>query len=244
METKMKITKILGALLLSYILSSNVFAATVKGAAYPISGTYNNMETQVCSADSLTILPAGYSTSYINSVTQQLVFTPDTIVTGATPAAALTAWLASSTALKALPKPSTLMNATQDPTALAGVNLVETPIQWGVMNNQQTFATTSGPYTTPQVFGNSAYAAYFILTSYNYSVPANYNNVKTGYALYFIASGKTSWVKYSIYMSGNTTTKATSGSYMAPNTTHVTIPTGGMATTYNYDCVMNGIITQ
>ena len=240
----MKITKILGLILLSCTLCGNVSAATFKGSAYPISGTYNNMETQVCSADSSKILPAGYSTSYINSVAQQLVFTPDTISTGASPSAALTTWLASTTALKALPNPAALMNVTQDPTALTGVNLVETPIQWGVMNNQQTFATTSSPYTTPQVFGNSAYSAYFILTSYNYSIPANYNNVKSGYALYFIASGKTSWVKYSMYMTGNVTTKATSGSYMAPNTSHATITTGGVATTYNYDCVMNGIITQ
>jgi len=237
----MNITKILATLLLTCSVSSNVSAATVKSAAFPLSSSYNFAYTVSCAADSSTILPAGVSQSYTAHEVGTYIFTPDTgSYTGTTGLQGVTGWLATPS-IKALllsnPSP-TQFSSNQDPTAAVGVNLNETPIQWGVIATNGTGSSIQNAYASTPFLGTGAGKNYFVLTSFKFATPANNNNVNTGYAFYMTGPGATSWGRYNLYLSGTTTLRTPSFSFIQ-GSTPPPAPVG-----FYYDCLISGHGTQ
>ena len=235
-------SKLLIALLIICTIFSNAFAATLKSATTPLNGTYAYVGTEQCTADVNSSIPATYASSYTHAKAGQRTFTPDTVAYSAsTNQQALTAWLTS----KSLVSPNSVMNVTQDPTALAGVNLAETPIQWGVTTNQQLGETITNPYATLTPLVAGANSEYFILTSFNYLVPAKNNNIKTGYAIYLIQAGDLAWERTSAFLNINSTTKlVTSLSHIQTSTNQVSYTNNSVTKDYTFDCVDYGILTQ
>lgn len=238
----MKTVKSLAVLILTCVVSGNAFSATVKSATTPLNGTYNYVATEQCTADVNSSIPATYASSYTHAKAGQRTITPDTMAYSVTTSQqALTSWLTS----KSLVSPSPVMNVTQDPTALAGVNFTETPIQWGVTTNQQLSETITNPYASLTPLVSGANSAYFILTSFNYLVPAKYNNVKTGYAVYLIHAGDLAWERTSVFLNINNTTKlVTSLSHIQTSTNQVSYTNNSVTKDYTFDCVDYGILTQ
>jgi len=235
-------TKLITGLLIASAISSNAFSATIKSATAPLNGTYNYVGTEQCTADVNSAIPATYASSYTHAKAGQRTFTPDTVAYSATTSQqALTAWLTS----KSLVSPNSVMNVTQDPTALAGVNLAETPMQWGVTTNQQLGETITNPYATLTPLVAGANSEYFILTSFNYLVPAKNNNIKTGYAIYLIQAGDLAWERTSAFLNINSTTKLlTSLSHIQTSTNQVSYTNNSVTKNYTFDCVDYGILNQ
>lgn len=242
METKMKITKILGALLLSYIFSSNLFAATVKSATTPLSGTYNYVDSKSCTADIASGLPGNYSSTYTSYSVGQRTYTYDTSASGASAAAALSSWISA----KALPALTGVINATQDPTAANGVKLVETPLEWGTFLQKQTKFDLASPYASLPIANINALTHNFILVSFSYATPLNMGNIKTGYAAYTLYPGNSHWERYDVSFNTNSTTKlVTTATHIGANTQQATYNNlVGTPTLYNFDCVQSGIDSQ
>ena len=110
--------------------------------------------------------------------------------------------------------------------------LIETPIQWGSMSHVKSFLLYSSPLTTQPSFGTESGADYIFITSFNYSNPANTNNVKTGYALHSFSIGDTAWSVGYIYF--NTTSAGASFvTAIEQNTKLVTMG----STTTPFNCV-------
>ena len=243
----MKITKVLVASIFSYIISSNVFAATVKSATTPLSGTYSQIQIQTCSADNTNVLPTGYQSTYTNHQIGTITYTADPgSYTGTTALQGISGWLAT-TALKAFPTPVPLFSGvTADPTSPT-IKLVETPIEWGTASIQSTNGVITSPYASVVNPVMAPEVGYFILTSFTYAVPANNNGNKIGYAYYYIKTGKTNWIRFTSYTSNTTaTTRAISGTYMGTGTQvmSITPPLSAVPTNYNFDCIVSGILTQ
>lgn len=237
----MKISQLLTALLLASILSSNVFGATIKSATNPLSGTYNYALTMSCAADSTTILPAGVSQSYTTHQVGTYTFTSDTgSYTGTTGIQGLAGWLASSSirALQ-LPSPTAQLISNPDPTAAVGVNLSETPLQWGVMTSNATGSSIQNAYASTPILSNGPSKTYFVLTSFRFATPANNNNVNTGYAFYMIGPGATSWERINLYHSGSANVRTPSFSFIEGSK-----PPPASPGTFYYDCLLSGNGTQ
>jgi hypothetical protein len=239
----MKITKLLTTLILACTFSANVFAA-IKSAINPLSSSYNYSFTQSCTADGTTIFPAGFSQSFTTHQVGTYTFTPDTgSYNGTTGLQGVTAWLASPS-IKALllPALTTQLTSNPDPTAALGVNLTETPIEWGVMTQNATNGTLQTAYSgVPSLF-NVPYKGYFVLTSVKFATPANNNNVATGYAFYLSSPGATSWGRINLYLNGTTTVRTPSFSFIQSQQNPVSIP--NTPTIYYYDCLVSGSGTQ
>ena len=235
-------TKLLALSLLMVTTTSNALAATIKSATTPLNGTYNYVGTEQCTADVNSSIPATYASSYTHAKAGQRTFTPDTVAYSATTnQQALTSWLT----VKSLVSPSPVMNVTQDPTALTGVKLAETPIEWGVTTSLQLAETITNPYASLTPLVSAANSAYFILTSFNYLVPAKYNNVKTGYAVYLIKAGDPAWERTNVFLNINSSTKAlTSLSHIQTSTNQLSYTTNSGTNSYTFDCVDNGLLTQ
>ena len=238
----MKITRILGALLLTCVVFSNAFAATVKSAIYPLNGTYTNHSINTCSAS--VSVPSNMASSYTSHQVGIDTFTPDVTYSGSTTLAALNLWLASN-ALKGFVSPVPLFTANQDPTAAAGVKLSETPIEWGTDTSLAINATITSPFTGLPPLTNNPEIHYFVLTSYKYSVPANNNNVQTGYAFYQIKTGESNWRRILGFQNGTTAAKMVSGSYIGTSSQTLTYTNPPSApTNFIFDCMNSGIVSQ
>ena len=233
-------TKILATVLLTFVLSSNVFAATVKSATNPLSGTYNYALTMSCAADSSNILPSGISQSYTTHQVGTYTFTPDTgSYNGSSGLQGVTGWLAS-TSIRALqlPNPNIQFTTNPDPTAAVSVNLSETPLQWGVMTSNATGSAIQNAYASTPILSNGPSKVYFVLTSFRFAVPANNNNINTGYAFYMAGPGATSWQRINLYHSGTATLRTPSFSFIQGST-----PPPPPVSFY-YDCLLSGNGTQ
>lgn len=189
-------TKLLALSLLMVTTTSNALAATIKSATTPLNGTYNYVGTEQCTADVNSSIPATYASSYTHAKAGQRAFTPDTAAYSVTTnQQALTIWLTS----KSLVSPSPVMNVTQDPTALAGVNFAEIPIQWGIIKQSTIQSDVTFPYTVVPTTTNYIESAYSVLTKYTYSNSALTNGVTTGYAIYRQNNIGTPWVRLQIF---------------------------------------------
>lgn len=224
------------------VFANTAFSATVKSATAPLSGTYTFTNTESCTADINSGLPSIYASSYTKFKAGQRTFTPDTSsYIGATPIQGLNAWLN----LKGLPSLNSLINITQDPTTTAGVKLAETPVEWGAEKVQKTHGPLTEPYTTLPNLTTEAVSQYFVVTSFNYAVPANNNNIKTGYAVYMITAGEPSWNRVTVYLNINSTSKlVTSASHINTNTNIISYTNGSVSSNYTFDCVNLGQLSQ
>ena len=237
----MKITKLLTALLVSSIFSSNVLAATVRSATTPLSGAYSFLDSQSCTADVASGLPAIYPSTYTSYSIGQRTYTYDTSASGATAAAALSSWITA----KALPTITGVMNITQDPTAANNLKLIETPVQWGTFLQKQTQYDLAAPYASLPIANRNAVTQNFILVSFNYATPANMGNIKSGYAAYTLYPGNSHWERYDVSFNINSSTKLmNSVTHVGVNTQQATYNNGGTPTPYTFDCIQSGIDTQ
>ena len=205
----------------------NAFAAIpTKSQIYPLNGTIVNTVQQVCNADVSSPVPSGVPSTIFKNEIVQATFVPE-------PTLGFNAWVASLTA-KSIASPISQIGITQDPTSSAPFMLVETPIQWGQSIGQNTNIHSNAPYsTTPVLFINS-HTNLTVLTTFTYSVSANNNNFKSGYALYSFSPGDTKWSRLAIYFNPlNSTTQAFT-SAAALNGHTETKNFGGV--NYNYDC--------
>ena len=219
-------TKLFAILLFASAASSNVFAVS---ASAPLNGTYASNQADNCVISANTPPPTSIPNAINDYSVGQYTFTPDTT------AASFSAW-ATSLATQKITNPSSSLNITQDPTTTSVLNLVETPIQWGVMTMLKPYYEMRGPLSISPVYIQAAKTHQFVLTSFTYSTPANNNGVKTGYALYKYLAGNGQWLRSVFFPIINKTTGlVTSGSLMN---------TSSNGTTYIYNCVGTVSLTQ
>ena len=228
----------ISSLLIGY---PSAFAATVKSPLAPLNGTYLTSTTNFCTVDSTNIPPAGTLNSYNSASVGQNSFTPDATSTGANNAAAFAAWVSAlATKVPPVPSPSSALNTTQDPTTTALLKLVETPVEWGVwaMTNTEAFFNT--PYSYKPADSNNAGKAPFFITSFSYSLPANNNNITTGYAIYGWSQSANRWKRLVLYLNQPANIKSTSFVAHKIDTEQSNIGSG----TYTFDCVLQTQATQ
>ena len=218
--------KFLIGLLITCAICSNVFALS---ATAPLNGMYASNQIDTCTISANTPPPAGTPNTINDYSVGQYTFTPDNA------AASFSAWATSLTTQK-ITNPTASLNITQDPTTTSVLNLVETPIQWGVMTMLKPYYEVREPLSISPVYIQAAKTHQFVLTSFTYSTPANNNGVKTGYALYKYLAGNGQWLRSVFFPIINKTTGlVTSGSLMN---------TSSNGTTYIYNCVGTVSLTQ
>jgi len=155
------------------------------------------MSNQVCTADVSNPLPANTSTSLNGSAIYTNTFTFDTTHTGATPAAAFASWVAYLGTL-GITIPVGFLNSLADPSSPA-VKLNETPIQWGAHSQIGLSNAYSLPYNTSSPVSLDPVTEWVFITSFNYAVPANNNNVKVGYIANVYGASAKAWKKIYFY---------------------------------------------
>ena len=228
----------LSALLL---VNTSAYAATVKSPTTPLNGTYLTSTTNFCTVDSTNIPPSGALTSYNSASVGQNSFTPDATSSGATTAAAFTAWVSSlATKIPPVPSPASALNTIQDPTTTATSKLVETPVEWGVWAISNTEAFFNSPYSYKPTDSNNAGKAPFLITSFNYSLPANNNGIASGYAIYGWSKSANTWKRLVLYLNQPTSVKSTSFVAHKIDTEQSNIGGG----TFTFDCVLQTHATQ
>ncbi len=236
----MNMLKVLKLSVLSLLIfNTSVYAA--KSPVTPLNGIYVSTSTNFCTADSTNIPPAGALTSYNSASVGQGSFTPDATYIGATNAIAFAAWVSSlATKTPAISSPVSVLNATQDPTTTAVLKLTETPIEWGVMSSTDTEAFFNTPYTYKPTDNNNAGNKPVFITSFTYALPANNNNVATGYALYGWSKSANSWKRLVLYLNQPANVKSTSFVAHKIDSEQSNIGSG----IYTFDCVLQIHATQ
>ena len=190
-------TNLLTALLIYTAISSNAIAAVSSGTTPLGSGPYTHMSHDVCTAESINPLPANIPTSYNESSVYISTFSFDKTHTGATSSAAFANWTAYLGTL-GVTIPVGFFKSLADPSS-PNLNLSETPIQWGTHTQTGLLNGQSLPYTSFTPVSLDPNNEWVIITSFNYAVPANNNNVTVGYiANVYDASAKT-WIKIYFY---------------------------------------------
>ena len=236
----MNMLKVLKLSVLSLlILNTSVYAA--KSPVTPLNGNYLTSTTNFCTVDSTNIPPTGALTSYNSASVGQNSFTPDATYSGANNTAAFSAWVSYlATKVPAVPSPSPALNSTQDPTTTSVLKLTETPIEWGVWTMTHTEAFFNTPYSFKPTDSNNAGKAPFFITSYSYSLPANNNNISTGYALYGWSNSANTWKRLVLYLNQPANVKSTTFVAHKIDAEQSNLGSG----IYTFDCVLQMQATQ
>ena len=131
-----------------------------------------------------------------------------------------------------------VFNTIQDPTAAVGVNLVETPIWWGIVASENT-APDAAPLNNAQLRMGSS-QNYIVFTSYNFYAPALNNGVKTGYMLHYHnqKNNNEGWKTAFGYANGN------SGTLIHNGTDSASYMISGTPTQVTFDCVENNMLSK
>ena len=167
------------------------------------------------------------SLSYTKLKVGQIQFTQDTTHT-------YDVWLSSLAAVTTDP----VFNTIQDPTAAVGVNLVETPIWWGVIVSENT-APDNTPSNISKLSMNAS-QSYVIITSYNFYAPALNNGVKTGYMIHTHNEdgNNNTWKTGFMYINGN------SISVIGTSTDSDLFTINGTPTQVTVDCVKSHMLSK
>ena len=233
-------TKLLAALLMTFALASNAYADKAENASVenktakqptapnnqktPFwSGSYSSLTTQSCVPQQKELSQL----SYTQLKAGQVQVTQDTTHT-------YDVWLSSLVSVTTDP----VFNTIQDPTAAVGVNLVETPIWWGVIASEKT-APDAAPLNNAQLLMGSS-QNYIVITSYNFYAPALNNGVKTGYMLHYHnqKNNNSGWKTGFVYANGN------SGSLIHNGTDSASYMINGTPTQVTFDCVENNMLSK
>lgn len=227
-------SKLLVAILLTLATATNAFAA--KSATAPLNGPYAVSQNGFCTANATTPVPSTVPFSFVSQQAGNFSFVPDTVQSS------FSAWV-TSVVKKQFVNPSTFINVTQDPTAANGIKLAETPIQWGTIVVESVELQTSFPFTSSPSLNRSAQIQQFFMTSFNYAIPSNNNNIKTGYRIYTSSVGDKAWgagITEIFFITNPTTKLFTSGAGVDYYQTTMSFNGGN----YLFDCTNTYHLSQ